>query len=262
MINLAKIPDAEILSEQFIPDHVFVYLAKGTINCYDAHKTYTFKAGEYFIAQKNRLARYKIKNDKAGFEPVMFCFDEAFLRDFQQKHQVFTTQAKSSDTFLKIKNVSFISSFISSLIPYQDGPGKLNAAFEDLKYEELLLILLQAEPTLGGILFDFAMPEKIDLQKFMQGNFTFNVSIARFAFLTGRSLSAFKRDFRTVFNDTPNRWLVKKRLEEAHFLISKKGKTSSEIYLDLGFEDLSHFSFAFKKLFGFRPTTLGKDTNR
>jgi len=37
------------------------------------------------------------------------------------------------------------------------------------------------------------------------------------------------------------------------------------IYLDLGFEALSHFSFAFKKLFGLTPselTEIKKNTNR
>ena len=81
----------------------------------------------------------------------------------------------------------------------------------------------------------------------------------RFAYLTGRSLSAFKRDFKTVFNETPNHWLVQKRLQEAYFLIDKQHKKASEIYLDLGFEDLSHFSLAFKKLFGVRPTEVKKN---
>ena len=90
----------------------------------------------------------------------------------------------------------------------------------------------------------------------MNRNFKFNVSTERFAFMTGRSLSAFKRDFKTTFNDTPNHWLVKKRLQEAHFLIEKKNQKPSEIYLELGFETLSHFSFAFKKYFGLTPTEL------
>lgn len=92
----------------------------------------------------------------------------------------------------------------------------------------------------------------------MNRNFTFNVNIDRFAYLTGRSVSAFKRDFRAIFNETPNRWLIQKRLQEAHFLISRENKRPSDIYLGLGFEDLSHFSFAFKKLFGVRPSTLNR----
>jgi len=35
-----------------------------------------------------------------------------------------------------------------------------------------------------------------------------------------------------------------------------KGQKPSDIYLDLGFESLSHFSVAFKKMFGFAPAAL------
>lgn len=69
----------------------------------------------------------------------------------------------------------------------------------------------------------------------MNRNFMFNVNLPRFAYLTGRSLSAFKRNFKTILNETPNRWLVQKRLQEAYYLIDKKNKKPSEIYLDLGF---------------------------
>jgi len=83
-------------------------------------------------------------------------------------------------------------------------------------------------------------------------------SMQRFAYMTGRSISAFKRDFKQIFNDTPNHWLVQKRLQEAHFLIEKQAKKPSEIYFDLGFKDLSHFSFAFKKQFGLAPTEIAR----
>jgi AraC family transcriptional regulator, exoenzyme S synthesis regulatory protein ExsA len=74
--------------------------------------------------------------------------------------------------------------------------------------------------------------------------------------LTGRSLSSFKRDFQKVFNLNPGIWLTQKRLDEAYFHITKEKQKPSDIYLNLGFEDLSHFSFAFKKRFGIKPTEL------
>ena len=90
----------------------------------------------------------------------------------------------------------------------------------------------------------------------MQQHYKFNVGLERFAFLTGRSLSAFKRDFKKIFNETPNRWLTKRRLQEARFLVEEKKLRPKDIYLDLGFEDLSHFSFAFKKAFGVAASRL------
>jgi AraC-like DNA-binding protein len=40
------------------------------------------------------------------------------------------------------------------------------------------------------------------------------------------------------------------------FKIKEKGKKPSDVYLEVGFEDLSHFSFAFKKAFGKAPSQL------
>ncbi|MBC6112999.1 helix-turn-helix domain-containing protein [Pedobacter fastidiosus] len=256
MIEKEEIHAAEILTEQFIHDHVFLYVSRGAIQCYDGNKNCTFKAGEYCIARKNRLARYKIESGKDEFEPVIFCFDEAFLKTRWEKNKKTTIKFRSPDTFVKIKPNKLISDFIFCLNPYSDSSGKNEITFENGKYEELLIILLKNQPELAGILFDFGVPEKINLEEFMNRNFYFNVSIGRFAFLTGRSLSTFKRDFKTLFNDTPNHWLVQKRLQEAYFLIDKKKKKPSEIYLDLGFEALSHFSYAFKKQFKLTPTGL------
>lgn len=247
---------ARIMAEKFIPDHVFIYVAAGALDCFDATQRYTFSKGEYFIARKNRLARYQLKTSKEGFEPIAFCFDEPFLKDYQKKHGPQAKKSTSKDTFIVVGETDLLSSFIHSLTPYYTGPYQLDKDFEAVKQEELLLILLKQQPELANFLFDFGIPEKIDLEEFMQKNFTFNVSLKQFAFLTGRSISAFKRDFFITFNDTPSHWLVQRRLDEAYFLIGERAKKPSAIYLDLGFETLAHFSAAFKKQFGLTPTEL------
>jgi len=84
----------------------------------------------------------------------------------------------------------------------------------------------------------------------MNQNYMFNVSVASFAKLTGRSLSVFKRDFTKTFNTTPKQWLKEKRLGEAYYLIKHRQQKPADIYLDLGFENLSHFYASFKEKFG------------
>ena len=123
-----------------------------------------------------------------------------------------------------------------------------------LKVKEGVKLLLLAMPGLRNFLFDFSEPYKIDLENFMLGNFHFNVPIEKFAQLTGRSLAGFKRDFQKIFGMAPRHWLQEKRLTEARYLIESKNKKASAIYLDLGFESLSHFSHSFKKKFGKTPT--------
>jgi AraC-like DNA-binding protein len=248
----------EISQEQFISEHTFMYVIKGIMRCYDGNKTYTFRSGNYGLARRNRLGRYKKEKEDGELEKVFIFFDQAFLKMFQEKHKAKPTKFSSTDTMVKISPTELIPNFIHSFMPYYRGGGNIDIKFANVKREELLIILLQNQPELAGVFFDYGMPEKINLEEFMHRNYTFNVTMGRFAYLTGRSLSGFKRDFKAIFNETPNQWLIRKRLQEAYFLIDKKNKKPSEIYVDLGFETLSHFSFTFKKLFGLTPTEVAE----
>lgn len=245
----------KISPEQFIEVHTFAYVIHGILNTYDGSQQVSLISGECFIARKNRLARYnKLKEDNE-LKKVFVFFDEDFLRRFQEKHSYTALPFKPAETFIKHERNELLPNFIHSLLPYYDH-GTIKEPFTDVKREELLLLLLQKQPELAGLLFDYGIPQKINLEEFMNKNFKFNVSTRHFALLTGRSLSAFKRDFQTLFNDTPGHWLIQKRLREAHFLLEKEQRKPSEIYLDLGFETLAHFSFSFKKQYGIKPTEL------
>ncbi|UBM59582.1 AraC family transcriptional regulator [Marinilongibacter aquaticus] len=248
----------EISPEQFIPEHMFWYVVEGEIKGYDGQKNYIFKSGDAFIARKNHLFRYNKLKINGKQRKVVVLFDEEFLKRYQKSHHAEIRKFKSPDAILPLNQNKGISQYIQSLMPHYTGSGRIDKAVAEGKREELLSLLLILQPQLSSIFFDYGIPGKIDLKKFITHNYKFNVKLERLAFLTGRSLSAFKRDFKEIFNDTPNRWLMQKRLQEAHFLIDKKNKKPSEIYLDLGFEDLSHFSFAFKKMFGKTPREIIK----
>ncbi|MBN9385042.1 MAG: helix-turn-helix transcriptional regulator [Chitinophagaceae bacterium] len=257
-VNQTRLVGPPIAQEQFISEHLFFYLEKGIMSGYYGNKTYTLKSGHYGVVRKNRLSKQSDLKFNGAIEKVIFVFDETFLKVFQEKYRLQPVRFQSDESFIRLGNRSLIPAFINSLKPYYNEHGQIDHEFFDVKREELLLILLHVQPDLAGVFFDYGIPEKIDLEAFMNLNYRFNVSVERFAFLTGRSLSAFKRDFHTIFHQTPSRWLVQKRLYEAYFLIDKKKQKPSEIFLDLGFETLSHFSFAFKRQFGRTPTALAE----
>jgi AraC-like DNA-binding protein len=110
--------------------------------------------------------------------------------------------------------------------------------------------------SIDNILSEFAGPGKIDLVDFMQKNYCFNISMERFAYLTGRSLATFKRDFKKAFKSSPQKWLLEKRLKHAHYLIREKKQKPSSVCMEVGFGNQSHFSAAFKKMFGYSPSSL------
>lgn len=246
----------EISPEQFIPEHFFIVLIKGSMVAFDGNKNYTLQEGDYYIARKNHLIRYTKHKVNGQFEKIIINFDEFFLKQFLSKHSFSISTFHSDDSFLSVKENVLIQNFIKSLAPYYSYGERIDETFVDIKREELLLILLKSNPELANVFFNFGAPEKLDLEAFMLKNFRFNIHLERFAYLTGRSLSTFKRDFQKIFGINPGKWLIQKRLEEAHFLLQNEKRKPNDIYLDLGFEDLSHFSFAFKKEFGISPTEV------
>ena len=247
-----------ISPELVITEHFFMYLLKGSMVAYNGDKHYQLKIGDCCVARKNHLLRYNKQQQDGDFKKIVIVLDEPFLKKFLEKHPLQMGIVEEEDSIRFIEDDKLLNSFIHSLEPYYKGEAQIEEAFADLKREELLLILLQKDPSLASVFFNFGPPQKIDIKAFMSRNFRFNVSLERFAFLTGRSLSGFKRDFQQTFNDTPGRWLTRKRLEEAYFLIHQESQKPNDIYLNLGFEDLSHFSFAFKKHFGHSPSELLK----
>lgn len=84
----------------------------------------------------------------------------------------------------------------------------------------------------------------------------FNMPLEKFGYLTGRSLTTFKRDFQKAFGATPQKWLTEKRLELAYYQFVEKNRKPIDVYFEVGFENLSHFSFAFKKQYGYSPSVL------
>lgn len=241
-----------------MPEHFFIVLLKGTMKAFDGNKQYKMVPGDYFIVRKNHLVRFARFKDDVEFEKIVIRFDEDFLKDFFKRHPFSVSFTANKDSFQMVQSNKLIDNYSKSLTTYFSDSLKLDQTFSDVKREELLLILLRAQPELADIFFKFGVPEKLDLEEFMNRNFQFNIGLKRFAYLTGRSLSAFKRDFAKVFNETPSRWLIERRLEEAYFLLEVKKRKSSEIYLELGFEALSHFSFAFKRRYGFSPIEMNK----
>jgi AraC-like DNA-binding protein len=243
--------------EQFAKDHSVTFIIDGQMTIADENGPLGFDAGDIFFCPRNKLVKFSKQPPKdREFRSVTLFFDQQLLRSFAQEI-AYVSGMKPVSVSPEILTSDLLKSFMKSLRAYQNVLEKdTGSKLLSLKMKEAILLLIGEFPKLTEIIFDFSQPGKIDLEQFMKKNYHFKVSLERFAFLTGRSLSTFKRDFEKTFKMTPSRWLTQRRLEEAYFLIKEKHKSSSEIYLEVGFEDLSHFSYAFKKMFGIAPSLI------
>jgi AraC-like DNA-binding protein len=64
----------------------------------------------------------------------------------------------------------------------------------------------------------------------------------------------FIRTFRATFGETPHRYLQRRRVERAMFLLRETGRSLTDICLDEGFTSLGTFSRTFRAIVGESPT--------
>jgi transcriptional regulator GlxA family with amidase domain len=76
-------------------------------------------------------------------------------------------------------------------------------------------------------------------------------ALARIAHM---SEAHFIRTFRATFGETPHRYLQRRRVERAMFLLRQTDHSVTEICLDVGFVSLGTFSRTFSEIVGESPT--------
>lgn len=190
---------------------------------------------------------------------IFLMFTRNFLREMYGKLSLNRIKAKTEklpDGVIKLPKTVELASLFASMTPYFDPDVKPKNDFMELKLQEGLMALLAIDDRFVPTMFDFNEPWKIDILEFMEDNFTCDLSIEEIAHYTGRSLATFKRDFKKISDLTPEKWLIKKRLEKAYELMKTGKKKVVEVYSEVGFRNPSHFSTAFKKEFGIAPSAL------
>jgi AraC-like DNA-binding protein len=76
-------------------------------------------------------------------------------------------------------------------------------------------------------------------------------ALARIAFV---SEAHFIRTFRATFGETPHRYLQRRRVERAMFLLRESDRSITDICLAVGFTSLGTFSRTFRDVVGQSPT--------
>jgi AraC-like DNA-binding protein len=245
-------------TEQLVTHHALTILISGQMEIVTTEGIQIIDEGTMGILRRNTLLKTKKHPPADGrpFKSFTLFITEEQLRDYALKNSIPHQQRFKGNLLYEIPNQSFFKGFFQSIVPYFDQPDFFTPRIAELKTSEAIELLLQLDESFVGFLFDFNEPHKIDLEGFMKKNFLFNIPLTEFARLTGRSLSTFKRDFAKTFEETPEKWLRKKRLSEAHTLLQFQQQKPSDVYLQVGFENFSHFSTAFKSEFGYNPSSL------
>jgi AraC-like DNA-binding protein len=95
------------------------------------------------------------------------------------------------------------------------------------------------------------------IKEYLRANVSRNVSLNELAALTRLSKAYVIRSFRRAVGMPPYEWLLQLRIEEARERL-KQGGSISELAVELGFADQSHFHRRFKSVTGMTPAAYAQ----
>lgn len=240
-------------------EHTLIYIQSGNLEINERGKIIYLHEGQCaFIRRDNQVILTKLVKEGKPYHSITLKFSRNFLREFYQSinKEDIPGRIKRNKVSLRLlpANRPDIKSLFQSVIPYLESDMKPSEELLKLKMTEGAFVLLNTDKELYASLFDFTEPWKIDIFDYLSENYMFDLSMEEIANFTGRSLATFKRDFAKISDLTPQKWLIKRRLEEAHGLIISGKKKVSEVCFDVGFKNLSHFSKIYKDTYGNSPT--------
>ncbi|MEM7511807.1 MAG: helix-turn-helix domain-containing protein [Bacteroidota bacterium] len=156
----------------------------------------------------------------------------------------------------RIEIDALLNSFKESINILLDNPELADEGMIKTKLKEFVLLICKTVNAGSQLDFLSAM-FKLNAPEFrstIHQNLYSNLSIEEFARLCGMSISAFKRKFGEVFQESPGKYISRKKLEKASELLASSSLRVSEIAYDLGYETISTFNRSFKAHFGQSPS--------
>ncbi len=185
---------------------------------------------------------------------------KSIVKYAKQNNYGYKASPTEKDAFLKFHQTPYITEYLNGLIHLIDKQLVVPPALLLHKLEEFFLILAESFPAQFFEIFKpFAVDGDRQLRQIVENNILKNLSLNELAFLANRSLATFKRDFEKEYGISPGKYIRERKLDIARHELTE-GNTLNDLYLQLGYENASNFTSAFKKRFGQTPKAYQAQT--
>lgn len=239
------------------PNNYFIYVIGGKKKWKTRDKEFILSDGQsIFIKKGAYVAHQFFEEDFCAL--VIFIPDQfikTVLNKFLEEKRIKETRSSKSEPIIPVQIDESLSTYFLSVLSYFSKTTNPPKNLLSLKFEELILNILTnpLNREIADYFWQIHESSKISIREIMETYFTYNMSLDEYAKLCGRSLSTFKTDFFSIYNTSPGKWLIKKRLDYGKFLLETTDKSISEIAFETGFKNQSHFTRCFSETYNKSP---------
>lgn len=246
----------------FLKDHLLLIVKSGVYNLRVSNQEFTVRSNEMLFLHKSIGIEY-VKSGEPDSDYIlnymMFFLNEKILDEFLKfagLKPIYPMDDVVPVTVFPINNR--IGDYIESLKPYLEKPDEIKEGLVRVKLMELLFHMADSNERFLYQLMQPISKEKGNIPKVMEENFMNPVSLNDLAYLSGRSLATFKRDFQAIYHTSPIKWIRNRRLDKAKELLAETALSVTDVCFATGFENITHFYKVFKDRFGRPPSEFRK----
>lgn len=250
----------DISKQQIILNqNTFSFLIEGTKEVVFDNSTLSINNSKFLIMKAGHCLMSEKLSTVQNYNSVLLFFSNEILLKYIEKNEAQTHQSAKHKSVYAFDYDSFIHGFVQSLLGISKLTKDIQKKLLAVKFEEIILYLT----ALHGTDFLYALCEKTkdtskNFIKTVETNYLSKLTLKELSFLSNMSISTFKREFKKHYNESPIKWFQNKRLEHAHYLLNQEQKTATEIYFEMGYENLSSFIQAYKSKYGRTPKQNSK----
>lgn len=248
------------VSDTLINEARIVHVIKGRSNFYAANQQIELHSGNTVVMKPDNFINHWRPNETEELnEVIAFQLRTDLIQYIYQNRTPQWLLSKQTERVFPIQKVEqnyLLSNYFENLRYYFDNPGLISEEITQIKIQELIFLLIQTDKSgnLRKIFNNLFRKNEYEFQEVIQAHLFDNLTLKDLAFLTGLSLSSFKRKFTAVYGTSPNKYFISKRLEKAQLLLRTTDLRISEIAYDCGYSDVSHFIKTFQKNYHYTPS--------
>lgn len=252
-----KMEQDVVKSKVQLNQHMFSFLQQGRklIN-FPSASVAVNKSQSLLIKSGNCIWSELLDNEDEYYCKLLF-FSNHQLSAFLQKSDIPKPKAGTQAPCFIIENDAYIHAYLDSLSTIAGSSPVMPKKLLAVKFEELMVYLISKYGRDFEIyLHSLSIGEASGFRSIVENNADANLNLEDIAFLCHMSVSTFKRRFVKEYKTSPGKWFRERRLQSAYDTLAKGKLTSSDIYQQFGYNNLSNFSAAFKNKFGKCPTEV------